>query len=109
VLLCGPTVHEKANRREDRAREHDRDAELGLRLAVVGVFQVAEDDVDQRAGGESAEDLGGAQSDVMEIADVDGLILLGCIEGGEGGEDEVEDAVVEDGEACLDLDNGMEC
>jgi hypothetical protein len=107
MVLSGPAVEEEAYRQDSGAGDHEGDAELRSAGSVValleGLVDVIVDGGADLGGEEEAE----AEGDVVEAADADGFVVDALPEAGEGGEDEVEDAVEVrhvDGE---DLHNGL--
>lgn len=93
LLLRRPAIPEQADRDEDRARDHQRDAKLRPAHAAVARFEGRVDAVLQRGADLGAEEEAAAQREVVEAADADGFVVDGLPELREGGEDEVHEAV----------------
>lgn len=93
VVLGGPAVDEEADGDEEGAGDHEGDAELGAAGVVVFLLQPSIDAVVDGGADLGAEEEAEAEGDVIEAANADGFVVSEFPEGGEGGEDEVHEAV----------------
>lgn len=93
MVLGGPAVEEEAYRQDGGAGDHEGDAKLGLAGGVVAALEGLVDVVVDRGADLGGEEEAEAEGDVVEAADADGFVVDALPEAGEGGEDEVEDAV----------------
>lgn len=93
VVLGGPAVDEEAGGDEGGAGDHEGDAELGAAGVVVFLLQLSVDAVVDGGADLGAEEEAEAEGDVIEATDADGFVVSEFPEAGEGGEDEVNEAV----------------
>ena len=107
MVLCRPGVDEQSCRHEDASGDHDWDAEFGFSYVVVLAFEETVDAVVERGEELGADGEAEAHGDVIEACDADGFAVAFGPEDGEGGEDEVHEAVEVGGVDGEDLDDGL--
>lgn len=108
AVLRRPPVHQQAQVADDDAREHEWDAELRLAGIAVSRLSPSVQEVHQGSAQLGASNLRQRDRDVVQAADLDGLVVLLDPEVGEGGEDNIQQAVVEARDDCRDLNDGVE-
>ena len=95
-LFGSPSVGEEAEGRDGCGWDGQREAKLGLVLAIRGAGDhAAVEDVHEWSTDLGADDLAEGAGDVVQTADLDGLAVVNAVKLGKAGEDDVQDAVVE--------------
>ena len=92
-MLCRPAVDEKAGRDEDRAGDHEWNAEFGTSLPSIFLLELSVNAIVDRGADLRPQEAPDAEGDVVEAADADAFLVAGFPEEGKGREDEVHEAV----------------
>lgn len=107
LVLRRPGVDQETCWHEHAAGDHGRGAELGFPHSVVPFLEDAIDAIVQGREDLGAEREAHAHGDVVQAGDTDAFVVALCPEDGEGGEDEIHQAVEVCGVDSQDLDDGL--